>query len=194
VTTASTAEPALAPPSTEPEIQEAAQPPLPIHSSGTPATANDVLNNVRHWVRHTAGRGRLAARVHFSAIPMWTTRCRAVLLALAASLRSTPIDVAAIVTQLSVLWMLPREVFTIPSRGGAAAQRRRYNRIRRRLADEGLLARLLSQVTSPPVCPSGGGPTNRHTDASGVSLDSSSNTQQYGRVAFAATAAARPSL
>ncbi|HEX3642193.1 MAG TPA: hypothetical protein VHV10_12955, partial [Ktedonobacteraceae bacterium] len=68
----------------------------------------------------------------------------------------------------------------------AAAHRRRYNRIRRQLADDGLLSRLLSQVTSTPppaahaatpsdVRPSGNAPTNHPAQinplSSGASID-----------------------
>src|ERR1700722_6521724 len=136
-------------------MQEAAQPPPPVCPARTLLTCTDGLANLRHWIRRT-GHGRLAARVHFSAKPMWILRCRTVLLDLAASLCCVPIDVAAVVTHLSVLWMLPRKVFTIPSRGGAAAQRLKYNRINRRLADHGFLVfcyrgpRRVHQLALPP--------------------------------------------
>jgi hypothetical protein len=150
VITANTSDEAPAPVGTGPDMQEAAQPPPPVCPAHTLLTGTDVLANLRHWIRRT-GHGRLAARVHFSAKPMWILRCRTVLLDLAASLRCVPIDVAAVVTHLAVLWMLPREVFTIPSRGGAANQRLKYNRIHRRLADDGLLNRLSSQVIDRDV-------------------------------------------
>jgi Reverse transcriptase (RNA-dependent DNA polymerase) len=186
--TATTSDLASALPSTYSEGQEAKQAPSPVPPPDPAVTATDVLDNVRHWVRQTACRGRLAARVHFSAIPMWTLRCRMVLLALAASLRSVPIDVTAIVTHLSVLWMLPREVFTIPSRGGAAAQRRKYNRIHRRLADDDLLSRLMSEVTStstpgtsgatapPNMHPPSNGPARECTDVPASASDLSQRT------------------
>ena len=110
--------------------------------------AASVLANVRNWVRRTVNHGRLAPEVHFSAIPMWTLRCRTVLQALAASLRPEHIDVREVVAHLCVLWMLPGEIFTVPSRsgGGSARRKNRHNRIHGKLNDDGLIMRMMQEV------------------------------------------------
>ena len=123
----------------------AAAPPL-VPSERHHLMSQRVLANVRDWVRRVVRRGRLASRIHFSSIPLWTVRCSAVLQALAASLRSEPMDERAVVGQVCALWMLPAEVLTVPARGGGGAGRRqnRQNRLRRRLEDDGLVRRLMA--------------------------------------------------
>ena len=111
--------------------------------------------NLREWVRQRSRSGRLAYKVHFTAIPMWTARCRTVLLALAAALQETPrMNELKVITLLCVLWMLPQEMFTVPgrSRGGKQGRRSRHHRIHHMLNDDGLLSRLAARVErgAPP--------------------------------------------
>ena len=51
-----------------------------------------VARNVQSWVRANARRGRLVSRVHIAAVPMWTLRCRTILLRLSSALRAEPMD------------------------------------------------------------------------------------------------------
>ena len=119
-------------------------------SSGQQTITADVMRNVRQWVRKMAGRHRLAARVHFSCIPLWTLRCRTALHSLAAALRADPIDERAIIARLCALWLLPGEVFSTPSRtgGGKARRKARHNRILHNLQDRDLFDRLCAQASA----------------------------------------------
>lgn len=112
--------------------------------------ATQILANVRKWIRRTRPEHRLAGRVHYTAIPMWTLRCRSVLQALATALRGQPMDVHAIITNLCILWMLPTEVFSSPSRTGGGAQRRksRHRRIHHLLSDDQLIGRMMQELTT----------------------------------------------
>jgi len=126
----------------------AAAPP-PVQSDRLDAISARVLANVRDWVRCTATHGhRLARRVHVSAIPLWTLRCRGVLQALAAALRAEPMDERAVVAHLCVLWMLPGEVFAVPTRtgGGKVKRRNQHHRIHHRLRDDALVRRLTAEA------------------------------------------------
>ena len=101
-------------------------------SSGRAAALGGLAKrNLRAWVRARSGRGRLASRVHISTVPLWTARCRTVLLGLASALQERPMNEPKVITWLCVLWMLPQEVFTVPgrARGGKAGRKSRYHRI-----------------------------------------------------------------
>lgn len=151
-----------------------------------PPTRQDTISaqiqaNVRNWIRRTSAQGQLAPKIHYSAIPLWTLRCRGVLQALAASLRSEPMDTRAVIAHLCILWMLPGEIFTTPSRSGAGAARRRnrYNRIHHKLNDDGLIQRMMNEVTKELDTP-GNEPDSEH-DA-WVSLISSPNSRHDDRI------------
>ena len=127
--------------------------------------------NLREWVRQHSQRGRLASRVHHSAVPMWTLRCRTVLQGLATALRQVPTDVTRVVTWLCVLWMLPQEVFTVPgrSRGGKHGRKLRHHRIHYMLNDAALLGRLADSVEGRAVAaPVAGGPAPPNADVDGA--------------------------
>ena len=106
--------------------------------------AGRVLRNVRDWVRRMARVHRLASRVHFSCIPLWTLRCRAALQSLVAALRAERVDECAVIAHLCAFWMLPGEVFSTPARTGGGKRRRKalHNRIRYNLEDRQLFDRL----------------------------------------------------
>ena len=153
-----------------------------VPSSDRPAVLSELARrNLQAWVRESSGRGRLASRVHLSAVPMWTARCRTVLMGLAGALQERPMNETRVVTWLCVLWMLPREVFTVPgrSRGGKAGRKSRHHRIHHALSDATLLARLAARAEEGTVPPAqhpsslaravGGG---REEQATGESLES----------------------
>ena len=132
----------------------AAVAPVPASTRYTTIAAQAVAD-VRAWVRRTANHGPLARRVHFSVVPQWTSRCRTVLLALTAALRTQPMDERAVITQLCVLWMLPGEIFAVPPRGGKKAKRNRLNMIQRRLDDGGLIDRVTQRMLDSLPAPAG---------------------------------------
>ena len=105
-----------------------------------------VLANVRGWVRVNTCHRRLARRVHVTAIPQWTLRCRTVLVNLAAALRAEPVDELAVVAHMCVLWALPGEMFAVPSRGGKQQRKNRINRIHSKLNDDQVVSRMLSEL------------------------------------------------
>ena len=120
-----------------------------------PSTALDtegarLLANTRSWIRTHLRRGRMAARVHSSATPSWTNQCRHVLQNLATALQESPMDETKVATHVSVLWLLPAAVFSLPggSRGGTRGRHNRYNRIHRALEDRDLAAKLFAWVAS----------------------------------------------
>ena len=136
--------------------------------SDRPAVLGELARrNLQAWVRERSRRGRLASRVHLSAVPMWTARCRTVLLGLAGALQERPMNEPKVVTWLCVLWMLPQEVFTVPgrTRGGKAGRKSRHHRIHHALSDATLLSRLAAraeggaetptQHPSSPACEAG---------------------------------------
>ena len=118
-----------------------------------------VLSNVRDWVRRTARRNRLASRVHFACIPLWTLRCQAVLQALVATLRAQPVDERAVIAHLCALWMLPAEVFSVPARtgGGKSRRKNRHNRILHKLQDVSLIRRLMDTALHASAISEAGG-------------------------------------
>jgi Reverse transcriptase (RNA-dependent DNA polymerase) len=141
----------------QPAVQRRATAPKPATHCAPPAvrpreglslrqqvTAGRVLRNVRDWVRKMARVHRLASRVHFSCIPLWTLRCRAALQSLVAALRAERIDECAVIAHLCAFWMLPGEVFSTPARTGGGKRRRKalHNRIRYNLEDRHLFDRL----------------------------------------------------
>jgi hypothetical protein len=111
-----------------------------------------ILSNIRHWVIEGRQRGRLAKKVHFSNIPLWVTRCRMVLQALAASLQQEPMHEPTVAIWVSALMMLPNEVFTVPSRTGGGARRRKncYQRLKHKLRDDDLIRRLITRLSDHP--------------------------------------------
>jgi hypothetical protein len=120
-----------------------------VQPSERPAVLGEsARRNLLAWVREGARRGRLASRVHLSAVPMWTARCRTVLQGLASALQESPMNEAQVITWLCVLWLLPQEVFTIPGRmrGGKAGRKSRHHRIHHILNDAALLGRLAARV------------------------------------------------
>jgi hypothetical protein len=122
-------------------------------SSDRPTTLGEsAKRNLLAWVRQRSRRGRLASRVHLSAVPMWTTRCRTVLQGLACALQESPMNEDKVVTWLCVLWMLPQEVFTVPGRGrgGKTGRKLRHNRIHHILNDATLLSRLAARAETRP--------------------------------------------
>jgi hypothetical protein len=125
----------------------AAAAPLPVSGRADTMCAQ-ILANVRGWVRRNACHGRLARRVHFTAIPQWTLRCRTVLLSLTAALRAEPMNELAVVANMCVLWALPGEMFAVPSRsrGGKRERRNRIDRIHGKLNDDRLVSRMLSEL------------------------------------------------
>jgi len=112
------------------------------------ALGESAQRNLRAWVRQRSQRGRLASKVHLSAVPMWTARCRTVLQGLAAALQESPMNEAKVITWLCVLWMLPQEVFTVPgcTRGGKMGRKLRHHRIHHILNDAALLSRLVARA------------------------------------------------
>jgi Reverse transcriptase (RNA-dependent DNA polymerase) len=128
--------------------------PVPVHaapvevSSGRETTIGaNVLANVRRWLRGAACQGTLIPRVHSAVIPQWTLRCRSALLSLVSVLRAEPMDETAVIAHMCVLWMLPNEVFAVPSRGGGKARRRnRLNRIRAKLSDDAMLSSMMAEL------------------------------------------------
>jgi len=135
---------ATAPRVAAPRLPVAAGPPRGV-SRRQQIVSERVLSNVRDWVRRTARRNRLASRVHFALIPLWTLRCQAVLQALVATLRTQPVDERAVIAHLCALWMLPAEVFSVPERtgGGKSRRKNRHNRILHKLQDVSLIRRLM---------------------------------------------------
>jgi hypothetical protein len=125
---------------------------------------DDVMADVRRWVRKTTSRGRLASQVHFSDIPLWTTHFRTVLQSLVRSLKAQPMNEKQVVGHLCLLWSLPGHVFTRPSksRGGQGRRKRSYGFVHARLNDTEIVHKLLSSLlgrTSSPslssdTCPS----------------------------------------
>jgi hypothetical protein len=107
-----------------------------------------VARNVQSWVRSNARRGRLVSRVHIAAVPMWTLRCRTILLRLSSALRAEPMDERLVLGCLCAFWVLPMAVFTVPSRtgGGAAGRRRRIRRVHYHLNDERLVDEIMAAV------------------------------------------------
>jgi hypothetical protein len=141
-----------------PELVAAAPRVAPSTRSATLAEA--AQRNLLQWVRQHSQRGRLASRIHLSAVPMWTVRCRTVLQGLAGALQASPMDERKVITWLCVLWMLPQEVFTVPgrTRGGKAGRKLRHHRIHHLLNDAALLARLAARaegVAGPGPPPAG---------------------------------------
>jgi hypothetical protein len=118
-----------------------------------------VLSNVRDWVRRTARCNRLASRVHFACIPLWTLRCQAVLQALVATMRAQPVDERSVIAHLCALWMLPAEVFSVPARSGGGKSRRknRQNRIQHKLQDVSLIRRLMDTALQASAISEGDG-------------------------------------
>ena len=137
--------------------------PLVAPSARAATLAADLPGNLRAWVRKNSRRGRLASRVHITAVPMWTVRCRTVLQSLAGALVALPMDEQKVLRLLCVLWMLPQEVFTVPgrTRGGKAGRKLRHHRIHHLLNDASLLGRL-AESAEECVGPAGG-----HHGASG---------------------------
>ena len=130
--------------------------------------AASVTRNVQAWVRSHARRGRLASRVHMSVVPMWTLRCRTILLRLSSALQAEPPNEKAVIGCLCALWALPMAVFSVPSRNGGGASRRkqRIRRVHHRLNDEHLVDRIMSAVlpTSDSEQHAGGRRTESGTD------------------------------
>ena len=108
-----------------------------------------LLANIRRWIVESAQRGRLARNVHFTSIPMWTCRCRMLLLQLAAPLQQQPMHEPTVATWVCALMMLPYEMFTMPSRAGGGARRRKSNfqRLRHKLRDDDLIRRLIARAS-----------------------------------------------
>ena len=137
----------------------AAAPPLS-RSAHVNTIDAQVLANVRGWVRVNACHRRLARRVHVTAIPQWTLRCRTVLLNLAAALRAEPMDERAVVAHMCVLWALPGRMFTVPSRGGQAQKRNRVKRIHSKLNDDHVVSRMLFELMNAMTITTHEGDTN----------------------------------
>ena len=131
------------------ESSDSIQAPLPTKYN---TISDAILTNVRQWIRRMSPRSPLAPKVHYSSIPMWTLRCRSVLQSVVGALRAQPMDIHGVITNLCILWMLPAEVFSSPghSGGGASRRRNRYNRIKRKLSDEGLITRMMKELIARP--------------------------------------------
>ena len=130
-----------------PPTEVEGMPPLPA-SNRLSTIGAQMQSNVREWVHRTARHGQLARRVHFSSIPLWMARCREVLASLTAALLCQPMDGRTVAANLTVFWMLPGEVFTVPARtgGGKARKKRLLKCLQNKLSEVGLADRLLSRV------------------------------------------------
>jgi len=157
-----------------------------VQSSDRPAALGEsAKRNLLAWVRQRSRRGRLASRVHLSAVPMWTARCRTVLQGLAGALQESPMNEGKVITWLCVLWMLPQEVFTIPGRmrGGKAGRKLRHHRIHHILNDATLLGRLAARAEE--VADPTAGSQGSHAAAAGDQQDGDATRETLPSLAVA---------
>ena len=126
----------------------AAAAPRQPQSSRVGTGAMRLLDNTQAWIRANIPSGRMAKRVHSTAVPSWTNQCRSALQQLAAALQQSPMDEAKVIGLVCVLWMLPAAVFATPgrTRGGLRGRRSRHHRIHHALEDRQLLVQLFAQV------------------------------------------------
>jgi hypothetical protein len=120
-----------------------------------PATIGDrLLANTQDWTRtNMLKRGRMASRVHSTAVPSWTNQCRTAFQQLAVALQKSPMNEREVIGYVCVLWLLPAAVFCTPgrSRGGVQGRQSRHNRIHHALRDRELIAQLFASVTQSTV-------------------------------------------
>lgn len=111
-------------------------------------TSARILCKMRRLTTEAVQRGRLAKKIYHTNIPLWINQCKKVLLPLAASLRQQPMLEPTVAQWVTALLMLPNEVFTIPSRTGGGARKRKAGRqrLRHRLSDAGLVPRVFARA------------------------------------------------